>query len=251
MNDPSVIENDPLVIENITSGYGHVTVLRDVSLRVGQGEIVALLGSNGAGKSTLLKTVVGLLHPSKGQILVDGANVASTATESIAQKGVVLCPEGRQLFGALSVQDNLMLGAYGHRRDRRGTQETLERVFTLFPILRERAGQMAGSMSGGQQQMAAIGRALMARPRVLLLDEPSLGLAPLVLRQVFEALEQLRQFGMTVLIVEQNAMLTLELADRGYVLERGRISVEGTSADLQKDERVRAAYLGLEVQAAP
>ena len=251
MNDPSVIENDPLVIENITSGYGHVTVLRDVSLRVGQGEIVALLGSNGAGKSTLLKTVVGLLHPSKGQILVDGANVASTATERIAEKGVVLCPEGRQLFGALSVQDNLMLGAYGHRRDRRGTQETLERVFTLFPILRERAGQMAASMSGGQQQMAAIGRALMARPRVLLLDEPSLGLAPLVLRQVFEALEQLRQFGMTVLIVEQNAMLTLELADRGYVLERGRISVEGASADLQKDERVRAAYLGLEVQAAP
>ena len=251
MNDPSVIENDPLVIENITSGYGHVTVLRDVSLRVGQGEIVALLGSNGAGKSTLLKTVVGLLHPSKGQILVDGANVASTATERIAEKGVVLCPEGRQLFGALSVQDNLMLGAYGHRRDRRGTQETLERVFTLFPILRERAGQMAASMSGGQQQMVAIGRALMARPRVLLLDEPSLGLAPLVLRQVFEALEQLRQFGMTVLIVEKNAMLTLELADRGSVLERGRISSEGASADLQKDERVRAAYLGLEVQAAP
>ena len=246
MNDPSVIENDPLVIENITSGYGHVTVLRDVSLRVGQGEIVALLGSNGAGKSTLLKTVVGLLHPSKGQILVDGANVASTVTFDSDT-----APEGRQLFGALSVQDNLMLGAYGHRRDRRGTQETLERVFTLFPILRERAGQMAASMSGGQQQMAAIGRALMARPRVLLLDEPSLGLAPLVLRQVFEALEQLRQFGMTVLIVEQNAMLTLELADRGYVLERGRISVEGTSADLQKDERVRAAYLGLEVQAAP
>ena len=144
-----------------------------------------------------------------------------------------------------------MLGAYGHRRDRRGTHEALERVFTLFPILRERAGQIAGSMSGGQQQMAAIGRALMARPRVLLLDEPSLGLAPLVLRQVFEALEQLRQFGMTVLLVEQNAMLTLELADRGYVLERGRISVEGTSADLQQDERVRAAYLGLEVQAAP
>jgi branched-chain amino acid transport system ATP-binding protein len=243
--------SDPLVIENITSGYGPVTVLRDVSVRVGQGEIVALLGSNGAGKSTLLKTVVGLLHPSNGQILVDGANVASTATERIAQKGVVLCPEGRQLFGALSVQDNLMLGAYGHRRDRRGTQETLERVFTLFPILRERAGQMAGSMSGGQQQMAAIGRALMARPRVLLLDEPSLGLAPLVLRQVFEALEQLRQFGMTILVVEQNAMLTLELADRGYVLERGRISVEGTYADLQQDERVRAAYLGLEVQAAP
>ena len=243
--------SDPLVIENITSGYGHVTVLRDVSLRVGQGEIVALLGSNGAGKSTLLKTVVGLLHPSKGQILVDGANIANTATERIAEQGLVLCPEGRQLFGALSVHDNLMLGAYGHRRDRRGNHEALERVFTLFPILRERAGQIAGSMSGGQQQMAAIGRALMARPRVLLLDEPSLGLAPLVLRQVFEALEQLRQFGMTVLLVEQNAMLTLELADRGYVLERGRISVEGTSADLQQDERVRAAYLGLEVQSAP
>ena len=242
--------SDPLVIDNVTSGYGQVTVLRDVSLRVGQGEIVALLGSNGAGKSTLLKTVIGLLHPSKGQIFVDGDNIGRTSTERIAEKGVVLCPEGRQLFSALSVQDNLMLGAYGYRRDRRGTQEALERVHSLFPILRDRAGQIAGSMSGGEQQMAAIGRALMARPRVLLLDEPSLGLAPLVLRQVFEALERLRQFGLTVLIVEQNAMLTLELADRGYVLERGRISVDGPSSKLQQDERVRAAYLGLEVQAA-
>jgi branched-chain amino acid transport system ATP-binding protein len=242
--------SDPLVIDKLTSGYGHVTVLRDVSLRVGQGEIVALLGSNGAGKSTLLKTVVGLLHPSKGQIFVDGDSVARTSTERIAEKGVVLCPEGRQLFSALTVHDNLMLGAYGHRRDRRGTQEALERVYTLFPILRDRAGQVAGSMSGGEQQMAAIGRALMARPQVLLLDEPSLGLAPLVLRQVFEALERLRQFGLTVLIVEQNAMLTLELADRGYVLERGRISVEGPSSNLRQDERVRAAYLGLEVQTA-
>ena len=144
---------------------------------------------------------------------------------------MVLCPEGRQLFGNMSTLDNLMLGAYGCRRDRKATQETLERVYSLFPILKERSGQIAGSMSGGQQQMVAIGRALMARPTILLLDEPSLGLAPLVLREVFDALEQLRQFGMTILIVEQNAMLTLELADRGYVLERGRISVEGSSEE--------------------
>jgi branched-chain amino acid transport system ATP-binding protein len=242
--------SDPLVVHSITSGYGKVTVLRDVSLRVGDGEIVAILGSNGAGKSTLLKTIIGLLQPSTGEILLDGSDVAGRPTESIVAAGLVLVPEGRQLFGGMSVLDNLMLGTYGHRRDRKATRETLERVYALFPVLRERSGQLAGSLSGGEQQMVAIGRGLMARPNVLLLDEPSLGLAPLVLRQVFEALAQLRELGMTVLIVEQNAILTLELADRGYVLERGRASIEGDADSLRRDERVRAAYLGLEVEAA-
>ena len=235
--------NDPLVIENITSGYGLVTVLRDVSVRVGQGEIVALLGSNGAGKSTLLKTVVGLLHPSNGQILVDGANVASTATERIAQKGVVLCPEGRQLFGALSVQDNLMLGAYGHRRDRRGTQETLERVFTLFPILRERAGQMAGSMSGGQQQMAAIGRALISNPRILLCDEISLGLAPIVIRDIYAALPRIKDSGTSVIVVEQDIVQALQVADRVYCFQEGRLSLTGRPQELSR-EQIHHAYFG-------
>jgi len=241
---------DVMTISGITSGYGSVTVLRDVSLRVGEGEIVAMLGSNGAGKSTLLKTIVGLIRPSKGQIHFAGAEITGTSTEKIAAHGVVLCPEGRQLFGGMSVLDNLMLGAYGHRRNRKGTQETLARVYSLFPILEERSRQSADSLSGGQQQMVAIGRALMAQPQLLLLDEPSLGLAPLVLREVFSALEQLRQFGLTILVVEQNAMLTLQLADRGYVLERGHISVEGSAQELQADERVRAAYLGLDVRAA-
>ena len=241
--------SDPLVIDNITSGYGPVTVLRDVSLRVGDGEIVAILGSNGAGKSTLLKTIVGLLKPEQGDILVEGNSVAGSRPERIAAAGVVLVPEGRQLFAGMSVIDNLMLGAYAHRRKKDAINESLERVYSLFPILRERARQIAGSMSGGQQQMVAIGRGLMANPKVLLLDEPSLGLAPVVLKQVFDALGTLRDQGMTVLLVEQNAMLTLELADRGYVLERGRMLTEGTSEALQSDDRVRSAYLGLGVAA--
>jgi branched-chain amino acid transport system ATP-binding protein len=241
--------NDPLVIRNVTSGYGSVTVLRDVSVRVGSGEIVAILGSNGAGKSTLLKTIVGLLRPTAGQVMVDGADVAGARPEDVAAAGVVMVPEGRQLFGGMTVLDNLMLGAYAKRRDREATQRTLDEVYGLFPILRERSRQVAGSMSGGQQQMVAIGRGLMTRARVLLLDEPSLGLAPVVLREVFAALAKLRDLGMTVVLVEQNAMLTLELADRGYVLERGRVLTEGSAEELRADDRVRAAYLGLDIAA--
>jgi branched-chain amino acid transport system ATP-binding protein len=238
--------SDPLVVQGVTSGYGPVTVLRDVSLRVGSGEIVAILGSNGAGKSTLLKTVVGLLKPATGDVVVAGKNMAGRRPEQIAAAGVVLVPEGRQLFAGMTVLDNLTLGAYG-KRDRTSKREALERVYSLFPILNERSSQVAGSMSGGQQQMVAIGRGLMAQPDVLLLDEPSLGLAPVVLHQVFEALATLREQGMTVLIVEQNAMATLELADRGYVLERGRVLTEGSSESLRADNRVRSAYLGLDV----
>jgi branched-chain amino acid transport system ATP-binding protein len=240
--------SDPLVVQGVTSGYGHVTVLRDVSLRVGSGEIVAILGSNGAGKSTLLKTVVGLLKPAAGDVVVAGKNMAGRRPEQIAAAGVVLVPEGRQLFAGMTVLDNLTLGAYG-KRDRASRRAALERVHSLFPILKERSSQIAGSMSGGQQQMVAIGRGLMAQPDVLLLDEPSLGLAPVVLQQVFEALTTLREQGMTILIVEQNAMATLEMADRGYVLERGRVLTEGSSDSLRADNRVRSAYLGLDVTA--
>ena len=239
-----------LDVSEVTSGYGPVTVLRDVSLCVEAKEIVAILGSNGAGKSTLLKTIAGLLHPTAGTIGLDGTDISRRPPEAISCAGVVLVPEGRQLFAGMSVIDNLMLGAYGRRRDRAGNRETLKQVYALFPILEERAGQIAGSMSGGQQQMVAIGRGLMARPRVLLLDEPSLGLAPVVMRQVFDALAKLRELGMTVLIVEQNAKLTLELADRGYVLERGKFLLDGSSEELAADERVRNAYLGLGVGAA-
>ena len=239
--------SDPLVVEGITSGYGHVTVLREVSLRVGSREIVAILGSNGAGKSTMLKTIVGLLRPTTGDILVNGKRMTGSRPERVAAAGVVLVPEGRQLFAGMSVADNLTLGAYGNRAGRRAA---LERVHELFPILRERASQLAGSMSGGQQQMVAIGRGLMAQPDVLLLDEPSLGLAPVVLQQVFDALTTLREQGMTILIVEQNAMATLAFADRGYVLERGRVLTEGTAERLRTDDRVRSAYLGLDVTVA-
>jgi len=241
--------SDPLVVDNVTGGYGQVTVLRDVSLRVGSGEIVAILGSNGAGKSTLLKTIVGMLRPKNGKVLVGGTDMSSARIERITSAGVVMVPEGRQLFGEMSVLDNLMLGAYGRRRDRERVRHSLEQVYSLFPTLRERAGQITGSMSGGQQQMVAIGRGLMAHPSVLLLDEPSLGLAPVVLRQVFEALSRLHEMGMTVLLVEQNAMLTLEFADRGYVLERGRIVTEGSAERLRSDDRVRSAYLGLDLAA--
>jgi branched-chain amino acid transport system ATP-binding protein len=233
-----------LSVDHVTSGYGPVTVLRDVSLTVGRGEVVAVLGSNGAGKSTLMKTVVGLLRAKEGRIGCGGEDITGRSTEDIARLGTTLVPEGRHLFPDMTVRENLMLGAYAHRRDRKATARQLERVHELFPLLAERAQQRAGGLSGGQQQMVAIGRALMARPQVLLLDEPSLGLAPKVTYQVFSALGQLRGLGVTVLVVEQNASLALELADRAYVLERGRVTIAGTSEQLRRDGRVQASYLG-------
>ena len=233
-----------LSVAGVRSGYGDLIVLHDVDITVHDGEIVAILGSNGAGKSTLLKSIVGLLRTRSGQI--DGAGVRLTGlpTEAIARAGIILVPEGRQLFSTMSVLENLLLGGHLNRRQHRNDSQ-LDQVFELFPILKERRRQVAGSMSGGQQQMLAIGRALMARPKVLLLDEPSLGLAPIVLGQVFEALATLRTLGVTTLLVEQNAMMTLAFADRAYVLERGRVVVEGKAADLANDPRIRQAYLGL------
>jgi branched-chain amino acid transport system ATP-binding protein len=239
-----------LEVEGVSSGYGAVTVLRNLSLKVETGEIVAVLGTNGAGKSTLLKTIVGLLRPTAGTITFDGDDVTKVAPESMASRGVVLVPEGRQLFGEMTVRENLILGAYTHRRQRSEREQEIERVVELFPILGEKMRQTAAELSGGQQQMVAIGRGMMAKPALLMLDEPSLGLAPLVTREMFETFEKLRDSGITVMIVEQQAMLTLKLADRAYVVERGQIIVEGTADALIDEDRVRSAYLGLDVTAA-
>jgi branched-chain amino acid transport system ATP-binding protein len=236
-----------LSVKNVTSGYGQVTVLRDVTVDVEQGEIVAILGSNGAGKSTLLKTIAGMIRPSSGSVELDGNEVSGKSPDRIARSGLVLVPEGRQLFDTMTVLDNLMLGSYQYRRDRAAAKTALDQVYELFPILKERSSQTAGSMSGGQQQMVAIGRGMMVRPKVLLLDEPSLGLAPAVLQEVLASLSRLRERGTTILIVEQNAVRTLELADRAYVLDHGSVTVQGPCSELLSDQRVKQAYLGLDL----
>jgi len=237
---------EPLLIaEDVHAGYGPVTVLRGVTVVAREGELVTVLGGNGAGKSTLLSAVVGLLSPRSGRVTFAGHDITGKHAEAIARQRLVLVPEGRQLFGPMSVIDNLLLGAHCRRSGRRAVAERLDWVFELFPVLRERTRQLAASMSGGQQQMLAIGRALMAEPKMLLLDEPSLGLAPLVTRQLFDTLRLLHDAGVSILLVEQNARMALELADRAYVMERGRVSVEGPASEMLQDERVQAAYLGL------
>jgi branched-chain amino acid transport system ATP-binding protein len=245
----SVASGPALKVEGIAAGYGVVSVLRDLSLTVEPGEIVAVLGTNGAGKSTLLKTIVGLLRPTAGRIMLGEEEVSGTAPEAMAGKGLVLVPEGRQLFGEMTVRENLLLGAYSRRR--RGDRDAdLERVLGLFPVLKDRMNSAAADLSGGQQQMVAVGRGLMAHPSILLLDEPSLGLAPLVTKEMFETFERLREAGITVMIVEQQAMLTLRLADRAYVLDRGQIVMKGTAEKLLDEDQVRSAYLGLDGAAA-
>jgi branched-chain amino acid transport system ATP-binding protein len=234
-----------LELEGVSCGYGQLTVVHDVSATVAEGEIVAFLGSNGAGKSTLLKTVVGLVRARAGRISTPDRELTQLSTEAIARAGVILVPEGRQLFGSMTVMENLLLGGHAHRGAGAAQRRLLDEVFALFPVLAQRRRQVAGSMSGGEQQMVAIARALMARPRLLLLDEPSLGLAPIVLAAVFDVLRRLRESGLTILVVEQNAMLTLELADRAYVLERGRVAVAGAASQLATDPRIQRAYLGL------
>lgn len=237
--------SEPIMrVAGLGAGYGKATVLRDVAIDVPEGEIVALLGSNGAGKSTLLKALAGLLAPSAGSVTFAGEDVTGAPTERLVRAGVVMCPEGRQLFPTMTVAENLRLGSFLDRR--RGSYASrLAEVTDLFPALAERLDEQAGRLSGGQQQMVAIGRALMSQPRLLLLDEPSLGLAPLVLQEVFGAVVNLRERGVTTLIVEQNARLTLEYADRGYVMERGKVTLSGASAELLEDPRVRDAYLGM------
>jgi branched-chain amino acid transport system ATP-binding protein len=231
-----------LEIRDVSVAYGVVRALDGVSLSVAEGEIVALVGSNCAGKSTLMKAIMGVVRPARGSITFAGASLGGLAVEEVVRRGVVLVPEGRGILGSLTVRENLRLGAYQRRDARIGTD--LDHVAARFPILRQRLGQRAGSLSGGEQQMLAIGRALMARPRLLLFDEPSLGLAPVIIASIFDIIASLARDGVTVLLVEQNAAEALRLAHRAYVLETGRVVLEGKASDLLRHERVREAYLG-------
>jgi len=232
-----------LEVVDLVAGYGHVEALHGVGLHVDEGEAVTVIGANGAGKTTLLKTIAGLVGPWRGRIVLAGDDVTRWPAERRARAGLALVPEGRQVFPELSVRDNLLLGAYGRRR-RAGIRDDLDRMHALFPILAERAKQVAGTLSGGQQQMLAIGRALMSRPTVLLLDEPSLGLAPLAVREVVDKLVELAAAGSTLVLVEQNAAAAFRVASRGYVLDRGAVVAEDVIARLRDDPRVHAAYLG-------
>jgi len=235
-----------LEIVKISTYYGYVQALKEVSIEVRDGEIVSIIGANGAGKSTLLNSISAIVPPRSGQILLDGKDITRLPVEAIVGMGISQVPERRQIFSTLSVYDNLFLGAYLRLRKgkKQEVSDDLEYVFNLFPILRERRGQLAGTLSGGEQQMVAIGRGLMARPKVLLLDEPSLGLAPLLVKEIFRVLLQLRREGTTILLVEQNARAALELSDRAYVLETGRIELSGASKELISNEEVKKAYLG-------
>ena len=233
-----------LRLNDVTVHYGHFRALDGVNLTVEKGELVVLLGANGAGKSTIFKTVSGLLAPRSGSISFMNGEIGGGLPAKIVKSGLVLCPEGRSLFPGMSVLRNLMLGAYVHRGNAGAIQICLDEVLKLFPILAERRHQMAGSLSGGQQQMVAIGRAMMGRPRMLLLDEPSLGLAPLIVKQMFEIIAGINAAGTTVLLAEQNAFAALRIASRAYVIETGRVVLEGTPQDLLGDERVRKAYIG-------
>jgi branched-chain amino acid transport system ATP-binding protein len=233
-----------LEVADLRVNYGAVSAIRGVSLSVAPGEVVALLGANGAGKSTMLRTISGLIRPRSGSITLGGEAIHRLPPVRIVGLGVAHCPEGRRVFGSLTVAENLRLGSAA-RADRSGLAEDRERIYTMFPILRERMTQPAGTLSGGEQQMLALGRALMAKPRVLLLDEPSLGLAPLLVKQIFRTLSELKSAGMTMLLVEQNINLALDLADRAYVLRTGEVSLSGLAAGLKADyEKVVAAYLG-------
>ena len=237
-----------LVVSDLHAGYGLSEVLVGTSLEVKAGTVVALIGANGAGKTTTMRAISGLVRPSKGSVLLDGQPVQGLPPSRIARLGLAHSPEGRKVFGPLSVEDNLLLGAYRrlprffgfHAR----AERDLDRVYGLFPRLRERKRQQAGTLSGGEQQMLAIGRALMAAPKVMLLDEPSMGLAPVIVQEVFRTIQRLKQEGMTMLLVEQFAKTALAVADYAYVMERGRVAVEGPPAELRKNERVLAAYLG-------
>ncbi len=232
-----------LTLESITAGYGRITALKGISLEVNEGEIVAVLGANGAGKSTTLKCISGLVRPRSGRILFEDKRIDRTKPFRIARMGVVQCPEGRRLFANLTVRENLDMGAYA-RRDTRAAAADLEHVTSLFPVLGLRLRQKAGTLSGGEQQMLALARALMATPRLLLLDEPSLGLAPILIEEIFKTLVRIREEGVTILIVEQNAHVALEIADRGYVLETGNVVMSDTAESLRNDPRVVEAYLG-------
>jgi len=232
-----------LKIEDIDVYYGIIHALKGVSLEINEGEIVTLIGANGAGKSTLLKTISGLLKPKKGNILFQDQSISGKVAQSIVKQGLSHVPEGRRVFSNMTVEENLELGAY-LRKDKKGIREDFEKVFNLFPRLLERRKQLAGTLSGGEQQMLAMGRALMARPRLLLLDEPSMGLAPLLVKTIFKIIAEINQSGTTILLVEQNANMALSIADRAYVIETGKIVISGTSEELNESDQIRMAYLG-------
>ncbi len=232
-----------LAIDQLSVSYGKVEAIRGVSLTLKAGEIVTIIGPNGAGKTTLLGAIMGLL-PSQGKVMHEGQDISREEVETRVARGISIVPEQRELFGEMTVADNLLLGGYIHRADKSGQADALARVYTRFPRLAERSGQKAMTLSGGERQMLALGRALMAGPRILLLDEPSLGLAPLIVREIFRIISSLRETGVSVLLVEQNARAALETADRGYVLETGSITLEGAAKDLMHDARVAATYLG-------
>ncbi len=232
-----------LKLENIEVYYGHIHAIKGVSLDVQEGELVSLLGANGAGKTTTLMTISGIIRPRKGTVTYQGLDLTKMIPEEIVVKGIVQCPEGRRIFGSLSVMENLRMGAV-RRKDRDAVKKDLEWVFSLFPVLKTRIYQTGATLSGGEQQMLAIGRALMAKPRLLMLDEPSLGLAPLVVQEIFKVIQQLHQQGVTILLVEQNARQAMAIADRCYLLETGQVALSGTAADLKSNIAVEQFYLG-------
>jgi len=232
-----------LKVEDLEVYYGGVHALKGISFEVPKGKIVSLIGINGAGKSTTLRAICGLASPKAGSILFEGKDITGMEPNKIVSEGIALVPEGRRVFVELSVKENLQMGAW-LRKDSNGVDTDFERVFELFPVLKARSSQKAGTLSGGEQQMLAVGRAMMSNPRLLLMDEPSLGLAPLLVSQLFRTFEQVHESGMTILLIEQNARASLKIADYGYVLEVGRIVLEGTSEELSTDRRVQEAYIG-------
>jgi branched-chain amino acid transport system ATP-binding protein len=231
-----------LVLDNVNTYYGNIQALQGISMSVAKGEIVTLIGANGAGKTTTLKTISGLIHPRRGTVTFEGKDISRTAAHLLVREGIGHAPEGRRIFSRMTVIENLQMGAF--TRDQTTIQPDIDRVMDLFPRLRERTHQLGGTLSGGEQQMLAIGRALMSEPRMLLLDEPSLGLAPILVQQVFQTIREINEQGTTVLLVEQNALQALSIAHRAYVLQTGRVVLTGPAADVMKNEQVRKAYLG-------
>lgn len=233
-----------LKLNNVSVRYGAFEALTDINFEVNEGELVVLLGANGAGKSTIFNTISGLNRPVEGDVQFLGKSVGGTSPDRMVRNGIVQCAEGRKLFPEMTVQENLMMGGYVRRNKKSELRQSLEEVFELFPILREKKDDPAGSLSGGQQQMVAIGRALMAKPRLIMMDEPSIGLAPLVVEQMFSVIQEINKSGTTVLLAEQNANAALKIADRGYVIENGRIVIEGTQKELFENDEIRKAYIG-------
>ena len=232
-----------LEVKNLSVHYGMIQAVHNVNFKVNEGEIVSLIGANGAGKSTILKTLSGLIHPSEGEIIYLGENIASTSAKKIVEKGLVQVPEGRHVFPGLTVKENLELGAF-LRKDKEEIQKDMEVVFERFPILKERKDQDAQTLSGGEQQMLAMGRALMSRPKLLLLDEPSMGLAPIFIREIFKIIQEIQKTGTTVLLIEQNAKMALSISNRAYVLETGSVVLSGTGQELLESDEIQKAYLG-------